>query len=188
MRTGFAGQYPFDSHWFETDGQIQHYIDEGEGLPLLMVHGNPTWSFAWRRLVSSLSQTFRVIAIDHLGCGFSSTPQDRDLYVLDGHIRRLQALVTALDLNQITLFGHDWGGAIGMGCAGRLPERFRRFVLMNTGAFRSQAIPLRISVMRIPGLGVVGSRGLNLFARAAVRMAAERPLDAAARAGFLAPY
>ena len=188
QRAGFEDEYPFESHWFEVDGRTLHYVDEGHGPVLLMVHGNPTWSFAWRRLVKDLSRDFRVIAIDHLGCGFSEKPQDRDVYTLDGHIRRLMTLVSLLDLRQITLFAHDWGGAIGMGCAGRTAERFQRFVLMNTGAFRSQAIPFRISLCRIPLLGKLGDRGLNLFARAALTMAVEKPLSAAARKGLIAPY
>ncbi|MEZ6043172.1 MAG: alpha/beta fold hydrolase [Planctomycetaceae bacterium] len=187
-RDGFADQYPFESHWFATEGNVQHYVDEGTGPVLLMVHGNPTWSFAWRRLVSELSRDHRVIAIDHLGCGFSAKPQNPDLYTLDGHIRRLASLVEALDLQKITLFGHDWGGAIGMGCAGRLASRFKQFVLMNTGAFRSQAIPFRISLCRIPLLGQIGDQAFNLFARAALTMAVERPLESQARAGMIAPY
>jgi len=186
-RRGFESEYPFDSKWFRTADGIQHYIDEGSGPPLLMVHGNPTWSFAWRRLVTALKDRFRVIAIDHLGCGFSQKPSSRPLYTLQHHISRLRHLVQLLDLQHITLFGHDWGGAIGMGCAGSLPERFDRFVLMNTGAFRSQSIPLRIALCRIPLAGELGVRGLNLFSRAALSMAIVKPLSRAARAGYLAP-
>lgn len=186
-RSGFEDEYPFQSHWFRSGTHIQHYVDEGSGPVLLMVHGNPTWTFAWRRLIQTLSREYRVIAIDHLGCGFSEQPQGR-LYTLDQHIQRLEALVTLLDLQHITLFAHDWGGAIGMGCAGRHPERFDRFVLMNTAAFRSTRIPLRIAVCRIPFLGPLGVQGLNLFSLAALQMAAARPLTAAAKAGLLAPY
>jgi haloalkane dehalogenase len=187
-RAGFQQQYPFESRWFRTEDGVQHYVDEGSGPPLLMVHGNPTWSFAWRHLIAGLRDRYRVIAVDHLGCGFSEKPQDESFYVLDRHIARLTGLVRALGLQGVTLFGHDWGGAIGMGCAGRMPDHFSRFVLMNTGAFRSQAIPLRIALCRIPVLGQVGDQGLNLFVRAALWMAVERPLSAAARAGLLAPY
>lgn len=187
-RHGFETEYPFTSRWFRTAHGIQHYLDEGAGQPLLMVHGNPTWSFAWRRLVTALSGRFRVIALDHLGCGFSEKPQNRACYTLQGHIDRLSQLVRMLDLQHITLFGHDWGGAIGMGCAAALPTRFDRFVLMNTGAFRSQAIPLRIAACRIPLAGQLGVRGLNLFSRAALSMAVVKPLTQTARAGYLAPY
>lgn len=186
-RRGFADEYPFESHWFESDGHVLHFIDEGGGPVLLMVHGNPTWSFAWRRLVRDLSAEYRVIAIDHLGCGFSEKPAEAD-FSLNAHIRRLESLVTLLDLNDISLFAHDWGGAIGMGCAGRHPDRFGRFVLMNTAAFRSQQIPLRIAACRIPLLGTIGMQGFNLFSVAALKMASEQPLSSAAKAGLIAPY
>ena len=186
-REGFADEYPFDSHWVQIDGHVMHYIDEGTGPVLLMVHGNPTWSFAWRQLVRDLSANYRVIAIDHVGCGFSEKPQ-ADVYPLEQHISRLVAFVECLDLQSVTLFAHDWGGAIGMGCAGRLPERFQRFVLMNTGAFRSTEIPLRISLCRIPLLGTLGMQGFNLFSLAALKMASEKPLSRAAKRGLIAPY
>jgi pimeloyl-ACP methyl ester carboxylesterase len=187
-RDGFREEYPFSSHWLRVGDETLHYVDEGNGPTLLMVHGNPTWSFAWRRLIGALSTSYRVIAIDHLGCGFSQKPQKRDTYTLENHVRRLEALVRTLQLQDITLFGHDWGGAIGMGCAGRHPDRFQRFVLMNTAAFHSRQIPMRIAACRIPALGRLGVQGLNLFARMALRMAVQKPLTAAARLGFLAPY
>ena len=186
-RDGFRDAYPFDSHWIEIDGRILHYIDEGHGPTLLMVHGNPTWSFAWRQLIRDLSADYRVIAVDHLGCGFSEKP-NADEYTLDGHITRLTAFVEQLALTDVTLFAHDWGGAIGMGCAGRLPDKFCRFVLMNTAAFRSKRIPLRIAVCRIPLLGSIGMRAFNLFSLAALHMAVEKRLPQEARRGLIAPY
>ena len=185
----FAGEYPFASHFLELDGLRYHYVDEGVGETLLMVHGNPTWSFAWRNLIKDLSRDYRVVAVDHIGCGLSDKPQDY-AYTLAQHIANLQRLVEALDLQRITLFAHDWGGAIGMGAAGRMPERFARFVLFNTAAFRSTRIPLRISVCRLPLFGALAVRGLNAFARAALTMAVEKPerMTAAIRAGYLAPY
>lgn len=186
-RTGYGAEFPFDSHWIRTNDGIQHYVDEGTGPPLLMVHGNPTWSFAWRQLIRELSAHHRLIAIDHLGCGYSQKPQD-DLYTLDQHITRLEHLIGALGLTDITLFAHDWGGAIGMGCAGRHPELFKQFVLMNTAAFRSRRIPLRIAVCRVPLLGRFSVQWLNLFSAAAIRMAVTRPLVPAAKTGLLAPY
>lgn len=89
QRSGFQQQYAFESRWFRTDDGVQHYVDEGSGPPLLMVHGNPTWSFAWRHLIAGLRDRYRVIAVDHLGCGFSEKPQDTSLYVLERHIARL---------------------------------------------------------------------------------------------------
>jgi len=186
---GFADEYPFESHFVEVNGQKIHYVDEGSGETLLCVHGNPTWSFAWRNVVRKLSDRYRVIAIDHLGCGLSSKPPGQH-YSLAGHIANLQSLVTQLDLNQITLFAHDWGGAIGMGTAGKMPERFSRFALFNTAAFRSQRIPLRIAVCRIPFFGTFALRGLNAFSRAALTMAVEQHdrMTAAVKRGYLAPY
>ena len=156
---------------------------------LLMVHGNPTWSFAWRKLIKDLSRDFRVIAVDHIGCGFSDKPADYT-YRLQQHVDNLKRLIETLDLRQVTLFGHDWGGAIGTGAAVALTERFSRIVLMNTAAFRSRQIPLRISLCRIPLLGSLGVRGLNLFSSAALHMAVskhERMTPDVCR-GYLAPY
>jgi pimeloyl-ACP methyl ester carboxylesterase len=188
-RTGFEQEYPFASHELKFDGLRYHYVDEGSGPTLLFVHGNPTWSFAFRNLIKALSPSYRVLAVDHIGCGFSDKPQNYS-YHLAQHVANLERFVTELNLRDITLFAHDWGGAIGMGVATRLPERFSRFVLFNTAAFRSQRIPLRIAVCRIPGLGAIGVRGLNLFSRAALRMAVARPdrLTPAVRRGYLAPY
>lgn len=189
FREQIKEEYPFASHWLKIDGHQYHYLDEGQGTPLLMVHGNPTWSFAWRRLVKQLSQSYRVIAVDHMGCGLSEKPQEYP-YTLATHIANLKTLIQELDLQQITLFAHDWGGAIGMGAAVDLPERFEKFVLMNTAAFRSTEIPLRIAVCRIPLLGAWGVRGLNLFSGAAIKMAVEKHerMTPEVKAGFLGPY
>lgn len=188
-RTGFEAEYPFASHFFDLDGLRYHYVDEGSGPTLLLVHGNPTWSFAWRNLIKALSPHYRVLAVDHIGCGFSDKPQNYE-YRLARHVANLERFVTGLDLRAITLFGHDWGGAIGMGAAAAQPQRFSRFVLFNTAAFRSTRIPLRIAVCRIPVLGALALRGLNLFSLAALRMAVTKPerITPAVRAGYLAPY
>lgn len=188
-RTGFEQEYPFASHELKFDGLRYHYIDEGSGPTLLFVHGNPTWSFAFRNLVKALAPRYRVLAVDHIGCGFSDKPQNYP-YRLAQHVANLERFVIELDLRDVTLFAHYWGGAIGLGVATRRPERFTRFVLFNTAAFRSQRMPLRIAVCRIPCLGAIGVRGLNLFSRAALRMAVARPerLTPAVRRGYLAPY
>lgn len=183
----WKGQYPFASRFLPVGANRLHYLDEGSGPPVLFVHGNPTWSFYWRHLVTALRGTHRAVAIDHLGCGLSDKPEAGP-YRLKDHVDRLEALVLALDLRDITLVVHDWGGAIGMGVAVRHPERFARFVVFNTAAFPSPAIPLRIAACRVPLLGALAVRGLNGFAGAAIFMATERGLDATARAGYLAPY
>jgi len=188
-RAGFEVEYPFPSKFLDLDGLRYHYVDEGQGELLLCVHGNPTWSFAWRNFIKDLSRDYRVLAIDHIGCGFSDKPQAYE-YRLARHIENLSRFIAGLDLEKITLLAHDWGGAIGMGAAANLPERFSRFVLFNTAAFRSRHLPWRIAVCRWPLLGPLGVRGLNLFARAALRMAVckRERMTPAVRAGFLAPY
>lgn len=180
-------EYPFTPHWLPLPGGRMHYVDEGSGRPLLFVHGNPTWSFAWRKLIGELSRDYRCLAVDHLGCGLSDKPQQYE-YTLDRHVANLVQFIETLDLREITLVGHDWGGCIGMGAAVERPGRFVRFVLMNTAAFRSTRLPFRIAICRLPLLGALGVRGLNLFSRAALSMAVEQPLTPAARAGYLAPY
>ncbi len=181
--------YPFDSHFFDCDGQQYHYVDEGLGAPLLMVHGNPTWSFYWRHLISAFRDRFRTVAVDHIGCGLSDKPQQY-AYTLAQHVANLEALIEHLDLRDITLLAHDWGGAIALGAALRQPERVGRIVLFNTGAFPPPFIPLRIRVCRTPIAGRLAMRGLNLFARAALRMAVEKPerMTPAVCQGLLAPY
>ena len=184
--------YPFCTRHIELDGHRMHYIDEGQdspGNPLLFVHGNPTWSFYWRNFVRELRPEHRCIAVDHIGCGFSDKPQNYD-YCLRTHADNLKSVIKELDLNNITLLAHDWGGAIGMLAATEMPERFSRFVLFNTGAFPPPRVPLRIASCRIPFLGTLGMRGLNSFAAAAQVMASHKPggLDPAVLAGLILPY
>ncbi len=188
-RRDFEGEYPFASNRLDLDGIAYHYIDEGQGPVVLMVHGNPTWSFAWRKCIADLSRDHRVIAVDHVGCGLSDKPPHYH-YRLDQHANNLVTLIDRLGLDHITLCGHDWGGAIGMTAAHRRPGLFARFILANTSAFRSTRIPLRIAACRIPLIGAVLVRGFNLFSRAAMTMAVarDRQLTNSVRAGYLAPY
>ena len=181
--------YPFESHWLDLDGVRYHYLDEGQGEPLLLVHGNPTWSFYWRELVLSLRSRYRLIVPDHVGCGLSDKPQYYE-YRLAKHVDNLRRLIEQLRLDHLTLLAHDWGGAIGLGAAVAEPSRFDRFVLFNTAAFRSQRIPWRIRICRTPLLGEWAVRGLNAFARAALTMAVAKRerMTPAVRAGLLAPY
>jgi cis-3-alkyl-4-acyloxetan-2-one decarboxylase len=184
-------QYPFASHEIRVGGLRYHYLDEGQGPTLLLVHGNPTWSFYWRNLALGLRAKYRLIVPDHIGCGLSDKPGPKQYsYRLAQRIADLRQLVEQLDLRDVTLVAHDWGGAIGMGTAVALPERFTRIVLLNTAAYRDQHLPLRIRVCRIPLLGQLGVQGFNLFARAALRMATCKPerFTPAVRSGLLAPY
>jgi haloalkane dehalogenase len=179
--------YPFQTARLQLPGGAMSYVDEGSGPPVLLVHGNPTWSFYYRRLIAALSPAHRVIAPDHMGCGLSDKPQAYP-YTLSTHIDNLGRLIDHLDLPQLDLVVHDWGGAIGMGWAVRHPERVRRIVVLNTAAFLSPRLPLRIAVCRYPVFGDLAVRGLNAFAGAAITQAVERPMAPDVRAGFLYPY
>lgn len=181
--------YPFTSNTLDLDSYKYHYLDEGQGDPLLMVHGNPTWSFYYRNLILEFKKSYRCVVPDHMGMGKSDKPQNYS-YTLSRHIDNLEALVDKLGLSDITLVVHDWGGAIGMGFAVRQPQKIKRLVLFNTAAFLSDKIPIRLRLCRLPGFGVVAIRGFNAFALAAITMACknkERMTDQV-RAGYLAPY
>ena len=187
--TSWQSLYPFASQYVDANGYRLHYVDEGSGSPVVMVHGNPTWSFLWRNLIARFRDEHRMIAIDHLGCGHSDKPAIRS-YTLREHADNLSQLIRQLDLTDITLVVHDWGGAIGLETAARMPERLSRLVLLNTGAFPPPRIPWRIAVCRWPVVGKLALQGANLFARAATRMALNNPgaMPRAAKQGMLAPY
>lgn len=165
-----------------------HFVDEGQGPVVVMVHGNPTWSYYYRDLIRRLSVDHRVIAMDHIGCGLSDKPQQFDYYTLRQHIENLGALLEHLQVTSYSLVVHDWGGAIGMGWAVRYPERLERVVVLNTAAFRSRRIPMRIRICRWPLIGKVIVRGLNGFAWPATFMAVKRPLAPEIAAAYIAPY
>ncbi len=181
--------YPFQSHYLQLENQVRmHYLDEGEGPVVVLLHGNPTWSFYYRELIKSLSGQYRVIVPDHVGCGFSDKPQ-RYAYTLSRHIANLDRLLTTLDVKDITLGVHDWGGAIGFGWAVDHPALVRKFVVFNTAAF-SGPCPFSIRVCRWPVLGEIIVRGFNGFALPATRMALAHPsrISAAVKRGYLLPY
>ena len=183
--------YPFESHWHAlTAGERLHFVDEGpRSAPvLLFVHGNPTWSFHWRRLVARFSNEYRCIAVDNLGCGLSDKPP-RDLRLAD-HIANLRLLTQRVGVRRYTLIAQDWGGAIGLGMATAEPAEVDRIVLFNTGAFPPPYVPWQIKLCRLPVLGRLAVQGGNLFARAALSMTLSRRqrLDADVAAAYLAPY
>lgn len=181
--------YPFESRFLDLGGIRYHYLDEGRGEPILMLHGNPTWSFYYRRLILALRGNYRVIVPDHVGCGLSDKPQSYS-YALERHIANLEALVAALGLKKITLVMHDWGGPIGMGYAVRQPANVRRLVVFNTAAFWLPRIPWFLRLCRLPLIGSLVVRRLNLFALLALSVACRRSrrLSEEIRAGYLAPY
>ncbi len=179
--------YPFQAHYHKIGVNRIHYVDEGQGDVIVMVHGNPTWSFYYRRLITLLAKEHRVIAIDHMGCGLSDKPQDYD-YCLQNHIDNLDSLLLHLEVQSFSLCIHDWGGAIGVGVIAKNPGALTRIMVLNTAAFRSHRIPLRISVCRWPIIGEPLVRGLNGFAGPAISMAVTKKMDKAVAEAYLAPY
>lgn len=179
--------YPFESKYLQLDRQKLHYIDEGSGPPVVLVHGNPTWSYFYRHLIAKLKNDFRVIAVDHIGCGLSDKPLLYD-YTLENHIDNLQKLISELNLGSFSLVVHDWGGAIGIGATIGNIEKLKNLVVLNTAAFRSTRIPLRIQLCRIPVLGEIIVRLFNGFAYPATFMAVEKKMVPEVARAYVAPY
>lgn len=135
----FNGTFPFAPHFSAAPGFRMHYVDEGTGATILCLHGEPTWGYLFREIIPVLAQRHRVVVPDHMGFGKSETPQNRE-YTLKAHIDNLEALVLDLDLRDITLVMHDFGGPVGAGLAMRYPDRVARLVVTN--AFVPLGLPL----------------------------------------------
>src|SRR6056297_2394016 len=167
---------PYPSQSISVDGHRMNYLDVGSGArTILCVHGNPTWSFYWRSIIERFSDRYRVVAVDHLGCGRSEKPSRRQFaYTLAAHRSNLVKLIDTLQLQRTTLLAHDWGGAIGLASVLKRRSVFERLMLLNTGAFPPPYVPARIAACRIPIIGTAAVRGFNAFARAAVHMAMSR--------------
>ncbi|UCX04091.1 alpha/beta fold hydrolase [Shewanella glacialimarina] len=185
---------PFESHFLDRNGHQLHYINEGQGEPVVMVHGNPSWCYYFRNLVSALSANHQCIVPDHIGCGISDKPNDPDYdYTLNNRIDDLEALLDSLGITEnITLVCHDWGGMIGTGFAARHPERIKRLVYLNTAAFhlpQSKPFPWALWICRETLLGTLLVRGLNAFSSAASYVGVKRkPMDKAVREAYVAPF
>jgi pimeloyl-ACP methyl ester carboxylesterase len=192
----FGGRFPYTSKRLDVGGGIHMaFVDEGPRdapLTFLMLHGNPTWGFLYRRFIDRLWNRYRVVVPDHVGFGRSDKPQSPDYYSLERHIRNLEALAKHLDLRNVVLVLHDWGGPIGMGWATRHPPRVDGFVVLNTWAFVERP------EMRLPWLFrflLQGSRGQrrivrrNFFTEFILgRAGTARPLDPAILDAYRAPH
>jgi haloalkane dehalogenase len=181
--------YPFELHWFDLDGLRYHYLDEGpdDAPVVVMVHGNPTWSFYYRKMVRDLKENYRVIVPDHIGCGLSDKPQNYN-YTLEQHIQNLEKLIETLALEDITLMMHDWGGAIGTGYATRHSENISKLIILNTAAFYKPVVHFSLRFVRMPLIGDILIRGFNGFVRTALFTAVTRRLSSQVRKGYLTPY
>lgn len=194
VSSAFSKEYPFTGKRFDLDGLGYHYLDEGSGPPVVMLHGNPSWSFYFRTLVLALRDRYRCIVPDHIGCGLSDKPGgDRYDYTLSRRVGDLERLLEHLGATEnITLVVHDWGGMIGMAFAVRHPERIRRLVILNTGAFhlpKSKPFPLGLRICRDTALGTLLVRGFNAFSVGASYVGCKRnPMNAGLRALYQLPY
>ena len=194
MTTALAG-WPYAEHRAVVGGHGMAYVDEGSGPPVLLVHGNPTWSFYYRSLLAALPPLgLRAIAPDHIGMGRSDKPADADYpYTLARRVADFGAFVDGLGLSEpLSLVVHDWGGAIALSWAVDNVDRVDRLVLLNTGAFplpQGKGVPWMLQAARLPVVGDLLVRRLNAFSLGAVVLGTGRPvLPADARAGLLAPY
>jgi pimeloyl-ACP methyl ester carboxylesterase len=172
-----------------------HYLDEGppDAPPVLMLHGNPTWSFYYRNLVSALRGQYRCIVPDHLGCGLSDKPaEDQYDYRLKSRISNLHTLLEHLDLQSpLTLVVHDWGGMIGFAWAAANPDRVEKMVVLNTAAFplpEDKNMPRALSLVRDSAIGAFLVRRFNAFSGIAARVAFKKPVSNEVRQAYKLPY
>ena len=189
----YRDHYPFPSHFLDRDGLRYHFVDQGSGNPVVMVHGNPTWSFFFRHLITALSPDYRTIAPDHMGCGLSDKPEaDSYDFRLQSRVADFSSLMDHLNLEGVTLLVHDWGGMIAMAWAVANPHRVARIIITNTAGFfppGHKRIPLRLWIIR--NLSLMATPAVlygNLFARGAIHMAPRKQLSTGAKRGLLAPY
>lgn len=185
--------YPFESHYLDIGDHQYHYLDEGKGEPVLMLHGNPSWSFYYRELVKRLSPNYHCLVPDHIGMGLSDKPgDDAYSYTLPQRVRDLEAFLEARGIHEnITLVLHDWGGAIGMSYARRHPDAIKKIVLLNTSAFHlpeTKPFPLMLQLTRT-WLGAFAVRGFNAFNGGSTLIGTRRkPMSAEIRRAYTAPY
>ena len=185
--------YPFKSHFYDLSYGNErsaklHYLDEGTGPIIVMLHGNPTWSFYFRNCIHYFkAKGYRCIVPDHIGCGLSDKPQDYN-YKLERRIQDIQHLLEHLNIERFNLIVHDWGGAIGMGVATGNSESVQKIAILNSASYISKWMPRRIAFLRIEKIGAFLIRAFNLFAWPAVFMSVCKPLDKNTQKGFLYPY
>jgi pimeloyl-ACP methyl ester carboxylesterase len=163
----FGGTFPFEARFVSHGDLTLHYVDEGppDGGTLLFLHGNPTWSYLWRRQIADLSaKEHRCVALDHMGFGRSDKPPHLAAYTFGRHVDNTLAFIDELDLREVTLVAHDWGGPIGLAAVLERLDRLRRVILMNTWAWELPSfLPPFLREFRTEGLGEILAMGGNLF-------------------------
>jgi haloalkane dehalogenase len=175
--------WPYAPRYAEQDRLRMHYVDEGAGDPILLLHGEPTWGFLYRRMIPGLAGVGRVVAPDLFGFGRSDKPVDQAVYSYDGHARSIERLALELDLRELTVVVHDWGGPIGLRFAVRHPDRVARLVILNTG--------VGVGAPSEPWLrfrALVREVGTDFTASRLVQVACVSRLDEDAVRGYDAPF
>jgi cis-3-alkyl-4-acyloxetan-2-one decarboxylase len=193
----FGGTWPFEPHWLHTDGIRLHYVDEGtqDGAPVVLLHGNPTWSYLYRNFIPPLVNAgYRAIAHDELGFGRSDKPKRSREYTIQRHAQHFGALMDGLELDGVTLVLQDWGGPIGLAWAVDNPDRVRRLVVLNTFTGhvpQGTPVPKPFRALRAPVTGEVLVKGAHVFVRQFLfKRAIAHPerLGEHERAAYLAPH
>jgi len=165
-------EYPFESNYFELPIGKMHYIDKGEGDPIVMVHGNPGWSFEFRKIIKELSKTNRCIVPDHIGFGLSDKPFNWN-YLPKNHAKNFESFLDSLNLDKITLVVNDWGGPIALSYAIKHPEKIKKIVVLNTWMWSLEKDPYYLKFSRLMG-GIFGRffiKHFNIFGRIVVKKA-----------------
>lgn len=184
--------YPFKSNFLDINKLKMHYIDEGTGEVVLMLHGNPTWSFFYRDLIKLLSHKYRCVAPDHIGSGLSDKPsKERYSYALSDRAENIYALVKSLNINDLTLVMHDWGALVGMTYAARHPETVKRIVVLNSAAFGlpdGRPFPWMIALCKNNLLGPLLVQGMNLFSKGANIFCVKKKMSEDVKNMYLYPY
>jgi haloalkane dehalogenase len=176
--------FPFAPRYLDQDGLRMHYLDEGEGDPLLCLHGEPSWSFLYRKMIPVLAAVARVVAPDYFGFGRSDKPTDVEWYTFDRHCASIRRLVEELDLRRLTVVVQDWGGPIGLRLAVEQPDRVERLVILNTGVGGGR--PPSESWLRFRE--VVRAAGGDFHPGRLIRTAAVRGLADDVAAAYDAPF
>lgn len=188
----FRGTFPFQPRFLNAGDVTLHYVDEGpsDGRPLLFAHGNPTWSYYWRRPIADLSaKGHRCVSFDHMGFGRSEKPSQLAAYTLQRHVENALAVIDTLDLYDVTLVAHDWGGPIGLGALLERTERVRALVLMNTWAWELPSfLPPFLREFRSEGLGEILALGGNLFVESIPGGMSRRDPDPVMMEAYRAPF
>jgi haloalkane dehalogenase len=188
----FDGTFPFAPNHLEAAGYRLHYVDEGsrDAAPILFMHGNGTWSYLWRRQIAALADDGRrCVAFDHLGFGRSDKPPQLRHYSLQMHVENALAIIDQLDLRDIVLVAHDWGGPIGLGALLERRDRLRGLVLMNTWAWELPSfLPPFLREFRTDGLGEILALGGNLFVESIPGGMAKRTVDPVMMDAYRAPF